>query len=272
MSALTNKSMLFVLILLAAGIGGLWGTRAAAPPAFAAEEKTVEPKKEKRIRLSDTTVRDAVRRSISYSGLDERASLREALNMLQKGHDVVIDIDEAAFKADGIDNVSNEKDGPEVASTDKPLPPIKATLGTVLEKVLFRVPARSAARFVIRKDRIEITTEAAIRRELGLSVPKLDEKKTNQLPLTPLVWDEFRDQRLDEILHELSSSMDVSILVDPRVESKAEKKLDAALRNVPIDTALELLADMAGLAVVKRTGAYYVTSPENAEKLRKSKP
>ena len=54
-----------------------------------------------------------------------------------------------------------------------------------------------------------------------------------------------------------------------RVEEKASFKLSATLRNVPIDTAVKLLADMAGLTVVQFGNAYYVTSAENAARWKR---
>jgi len=63
--------------------------------------------------------------------------------------------------------------------------------------------------------------------------------------------------------------MDATILIDPRASTKAATKIDATLRNVPLDTSLALLCDMAGLAVVKKNNAYYVTTPQNAERLSK---
>ena len=45
----------------------------------------------------------------------------------------------------------------------------------------------------------------------------------------------------------------------------------ARLANVPVDTALRVLADMAGLKVVRMENVFYITSAENAEKLEKEK-
>ena len=42
--------------------------------------------------------------------------------------------------------------------------------------------------------------------------------------------------------------------------------------NVPVETALKLIANMADLGVVQLDNVFYVTTPENAEKLSKEKP
>jgi hypothetical protein len=65
---------------------------------------------------------------------------------------------------------------------------------------------------------------------------------------------------------------DVNVLVDPRVERKLRVRVTAHLTFAPVATALELLADMAGLAAVKKANVYYITSPANAERLKKLTP
>jgi hypothetical protein len=44
----------------------------------------------------------------------------------------------------------------------------------------------------------------------------------------------------------------------------------ARLYNVPVETAIQILADMADLAVVHLHNVYYVTTPENAKKQQDS--
>ena len=61
----------------------------------------------------------------------------------------------------------------------------------------------------------------------------------------------------------------VNLLIDPRVERKLRGRVSNRLGIFPTETVLELLADMAGLAVVKRSNVYYVTSPDNAARIRK---
>jgi hypothetical protein len=61
------------------------------------------------------------------------------------------------------------------------------------------------------------------------------------------------------------------VVLDARVEDKGALKVTALLRNVPVETAVEVLADMAGLAVVQRGNVLYVTSTENAAKLLKER-
>ena len=61
------------------------------------------------------------------------------------------------------------------------------------------------------------------------------------------------------------------MVLDARTEKKVEVEVTARLRNVPAQTAVRLLADMAGLEAVWVNNVLYVTTPENAAKLEKSK-
>jgi hypothetical protein len=78
-----------------------------------------------------------------------------------------------------------------------------------------------------------------------------------------------RQLPLNQALEAVADDGLVTVLLDVRVERKARVKVPG-LRwyNVPTETALELLTDMAGLAVVKRDNVYYVTSPANAARLK----
>ena len=87
--------------------------------------------------------------------------------------------------------------------------------------------------------------------------------------LPRLVQEEFRKLPLSKALEQLGESAALNVLIDARAEKKAEVEVTARLTNVPADTAIRLLADMAGLEVVRVNNVLYVTTPENAEKLRK---
>jgi hypothetical protein len=83
-----------------------------------------------------------------------------------------------------------------------------------------------------------------------------------------LVQAEFDKRPLEEALKELADATECNILFDPRAAEKA-KPVTATLVNVPLETAVELLADMDGLKVVLRDHVLYVTTKENAEVMQK---
>jgi hypothetical protein len=139
-------------------------------------------------------------------------------------------------------------------------------LALVLKKILQRIAVPSGATYLIRRDAVEITTDFMVRREMRLPEPDVDEPKLE--PLTTALWEEIEEESLDALLRRIAEAADVTILLDPRAREKAAAKLTATVRNVPLDDALDLLTDMAGLVVVIRSNAYYVTTPENAARMK----
>ncbi|MGH7172961.1 MAG: hypothetical protein ACRELG_21985, partial [Gemmataceae bacterium] len=92
--------------------------------------------------------------TINYPGLDDaRATLNDALDQLSKRYHLTFDINEQAFKMDGLMEVGR------LPITDPaPIPPMHTTLSTILRKILRKVPAPSGTTYLIRRDVVEITT------------------------------------------------------------------------------------------------------------------
>jgi RNA polymerase sigma factor (sigma-70 family) len=224
-----------------------------AVKAPASAEKLLEP----------TAISRALARTVDFAGLDDpKTPLSEVLEQWGKQHGLQFDINEKAFQAEMV----NDPGSTEVVNP-RPIPAMKASLRTVLKKVLARVPVPSGAVYLIRKDHIEITTENALRAELGRSLRSADEsgKPADRLP--PLVWEDFRNVTLEKALADLAEATDSNVVLDPRAEEKPTK-VSARLANVPLDTAVGILADLAGLGVVRLDNVLYVTSRDNAKRLK----
>ncbi len=99
---------------------------------------------------------------------------------------------------------------------------------------------------------------------MGLPPAKRDAADPFADPLLPL---DFHDVPPAHALDELTDSS-FSIVLDRRVADKAGVEVSARLANVPLDLAVDVLADTAGLKAVRMKNLLYVTSPENAAKLR----
>jgi hypothetical protein len=56
-------------------------------------------------------------------------------------------------------------------------------------------------------------------------------------------------------------------VIDARAREKATTRVTATLNNVPVDTAVLILADMADLRMIVLDNVLYVTTKENAEQL-----
>lgn len=116
--------------------------------------------------------------------------------------------------------------------------------------------------YIIRNDRIEITTQAAVRAELGIPANR---------PMLPLVWDTLENIPISEALRHLADQSGYNVVSDPRVADKIKTPVTAELNNVPVDTAVRLLANMVGLVVVRLENVFYVTTAENAKHLREER-
>lgn len=216
-----------------------------APPLHAGESAR---DRELRMRLSEI---------VNYLGLDDaRATLSDALEQISKGYGLAFDINQGAFNQEDMAEVGRK----EVAQPT-PIPPMHAKIQTVLRNILSRVSP--SATYLIREDRIEITTTEAIRKEFFAERPSMPG------PLPPLVSGAFDKLPLDAALKELNHFGNV--VLDARAEKEAKVQVSADLSNVPLDTAVRLFADMAGLTVVPLDNALYVTSKDNARGLLKER-
>jgi hypothetical protein len=189
---------------------------------------------------------------------DPKMSLQEGLDALAKDYDLTFDVNEAAFKAEMVDDVLSKP------VAEKAVPRMnRASLHTVLQKVLARIPTQSGTTYVLRRNVIEITTFAAVRAEVwGADYPG---------PFLPLVSADFQKRPLDEALKELADQADFNVLLDPRAGEKAKAPVTARLANAPLDTAVRLLANMAELKAYQVDNVLYVTTPENAAHMEEEK-
>jgi RNA polymerase sigma factor (sigma-70 family) len=236
----------------------------ATKPARGAEVIEIPPSREE--------IQKALKSRTKFPGIDDaKVTLAEALDQLTKIYDVRFDVQEKWFQVDQVMDVLKT----EVANPN-PIPAMNATLEEVLGKILSHIPVPSGATYLVRKDHIEITTGTAVRSELGRPTGSFDPFGGSEMgdlsvpPLPPLVVQKFEGTPLPEALDKIAESADVNVLLDPRAEGVDTVKVRARLYNVPADTAVRLLADMAGLGVARVDNVLYVTTPENAQRLQKA--
>jgi hypothetical protein len=219
-----------------------------------AKPAPAKPVKPNRIRQ----MQDALDHTIDYGGTnDPKASLGEMLDEFATQYDLTFDVNDRAFEADGI----AEGEILRIPIALRPLPKMSGVrLSTLLTKVLSRVPAQSGATFVVRTDRIEITTEAAVRQELGLP---------SGSPRLPLVTASFDQQPLEDALKEVAAATGFNIVLDSGKLEKNKLSVTANFQNVPVDTAVRILAEMADMRAVLLDNVLFVTSKETADRLQK---
>jgi hypothetical protein len=111
--------------------------------------------------------------------------------------------------------------------------------------------------FVVVGDTVFVTTpEKAAERQFGQAV-HLDVEQVS----------------LQDLLHHLARSTGANLVLDQRLANKeGQTPLTAHLDDVPLETAVELLADQAGLKAIRLGNVLYVTTEARAEKLRRPAP
>lgn len=67
---------------------------------------------------------------------------------------------------------------------------------------------------------------------------------------------------------QLAADTGANVVVDPRLKDKATAAVTLKLDDVPLETAVRLLAEVADLRAVRMSNVLFVTTPERAEKLR----
>jgi hypothetical protein len=187
---------------------------------------------------------------------DRRTTLSEALEDLGKKYDLSFEINERAFVHEGIKDVGKT----EVADRD-PIPAMNAPLETVLKKILARIPVTSGATYLIRRDQIEITTEIFFHNEFW------GEDHTG--PFLPLATADLKKTSLQKALDQLAERAGYNIVLDGSVGENAKASVTARFADLPLDTAVRLLADMTDLQAVQVENSLYVTTKEKAPNLEK---
>jgi hypothetical protein len=191
---------------------------------------------------------------VQFDGIDDNTiTLGEVLDKLAEKYNLAFDLNEKAFRVDGIADVLAQR----IATN--PLPKMKnVRLETLLHKVLGRVEGTSGATLNVRRDAIEITTNKFQSEEVwGV---------TNG-PRLPLVHQNFAKRLLEDALKDLAEDADFNIVLDARAAEQSKTAISARFSNTPLDTAVRLLAEMAGLRSVHIDNVLFVTTKENAEEL-----
>jgi hypothetical protein len=170
---------------------------------------------------------------------------------------LTFEINLQAFKDAGF---SEEKVTEYAPVAQRPLPEMRnVSLGVFVHKILDRVTVRSGATYILRRDRVEITTNDALRKEIW---------RGREGPYLPLVHGHFESKPLAAALRGLVEQSDYGIVIDPRVEQTAKTRVSARFLSTPLDTALETIANTADLQPVLRDNVFYVTTRENARRIK----
>src|SRR6202035_3498509 len=69
-------------------------------------------------------------------------------------------------------------------------------------------------------------------------------------------------------LRQIAHETGVNLVLDGRVEKEASAKVSLQMEDVPLETAVRLLAEMAGLKPVRVGNVLFVTGKANATEMR----
>ncbi|MCE9566316.1 MAG: hypothetical protein K8U57_30195 [Planctomycetes bacterium] len=69
-------------------------------------------------------------------------------------------------------------------------------------------------------------------------------------------------------IKQLATDTGANVVVDPRLADKAKKAVALKLEDVPLETAIRLLAEVADLRAVRMSNVLFITTPEKAKVLR----
>jgi hypothetical protein len=120
---------------------------------------------------------------------------------------------------------------------------------------------RFGGTFFVRENSIELVSREKACEELGLKL--IDDE-----PLPLLVHRIFARTKLEDALEQIGERYNQNIVIAPQAATKAATPITARLVNVPVTTAVETLAEMADLRVVRRVNVLYVTTKEQAAEIR----
>jgi hypothetical protein len=245
--------MLVLSAVAAVLLHGRAGAAAPAPPA--ADESPLGRIPEIQKKLNER---------IDYE-LVVTTTLDKVLDSFLRDGSIAWTVNEAALKAANLNPDVVRKT--EIEKLDKMT---GVTRATVLKRLLAKIPSdngKGTPTYILRRDCLEITTEwAKVKEAQGArAVPDEHDAPT---PLS-LAYGEFHGVPLHDALQELARTTENNIVLDARCAAEGKAKVTADFAGVPVDAALQLLADMADLKLVRIANVYYVTSPKNARLLQK---
>lgn len=163
--------------------------------------------------------------------------LKDLIAFVEKDHKLKFIVDENAFKSAG-----------EASILDKKLTIKQSVGGLRVGKALSIMLSSIAAAYIVHKDHIGI-----------VPVPE----RESVVRVTGV----YKERPLNEVLAEIADDCDVTILVAPQSGDARMTFINSRLLNVPLESAIELLAVQADLRVVKRKGAYLVTGKDHANEM-----
>ena len=133
---------------------------------------------------------------------------------------------------------------------------VAVPLSTILDTICTQIDAG----YVVRNDCIEIVPIQVLRKELNHpNGPDSD--------LRNLVVRFYDNVPLQTAMNDLAERYNRNVILSPLAQKELDQKITARLLNVPFDVAVEALADLADLKLVRKANVTLVTTREQAAAL-----
>jgi hypothetical protein len=237
------RASVFVLFAV---VSLVWSGPEAKPPARTAEtkEKAPDPAREVRVKLA---------RPISLpQGIGGNTPLKDALEHLTDRQDVPIILDPMVPQLGQALGVGDIADRP------VKLPKLQ---NVPLRTVLDMLAAQTDSAYLVKPGYVEFTLPQRANPIAWLP------PNSRQDAVIPKVHLDVERRSLDQALRDMADATGISIVLDPRAGDSSKTLVTITLTNVPIDTAVSVVADLSGLKMVALDHVLYVTSPANAKVL-----
>jgi len=197
--------------------------------------------------------RDKLERPIDIKHDFGSPSLWDILEFLADRHGLTFRIDDEAFQQSGVAKAQEQPvHVPQL---------VGVKLGTVLKMLVAQIRGdEDCGTFVVLPDCVLITTTAAERYRENLSP-----MRRGRVPTASV---RFENRPIGAALRELAIAHGLNIVLDTRHEKLLQKPVTADFQQVPLDTVVRLLTDMADLRTVPIDNTLYVTSPDNAREIQ----
>jgi hypothetical protein len=240
-------------ILLLALIGVSLGVLTSSAPPSQAEQQSPE----KKAVVSTAEIIQRLNKPISLPDRIDQP-LGDALQHLNTFFDVPMIIDDAAFATDNQDNDVRSKN---VKLDKHEQVRMSATLDAMLAQV--------QGAYLVKPDYILIVPRSRLERHVWGNMEALDSPDGQSRPRSPVVSAVFENTPLIVALKELANTTGNSVVLDrKRAAELGQAPVTATLLNVPLDTAVRILANQAELKMVSLDNVLYVTTTENTVTLR----
>ena len=250
----------------------LSNTGAAPAPAAPAQAEDKPPSDDRDEFANKLMGRVTIEKSL------DQVPLKEALEFLSSKYGISLIVDPTSFKvAEGVAAlelvaVMLDEDG--ILKRPVNLPAMKnVRLATVLKYICDQIDGV----YLLYPDHIKLVSGAKAHALIGpiinynrsLLDPTLADEATESperlICSIPLVHANYVSRPLQEALHDVEVRTNRSIAVASQAGEKGKIPVTVRLTNVPVETAVATLAEMAGLKMVRKGNVLLVTTSERAK-------